>query len=114
MANSNYFLVKIEKHTPLTFGNKKVDCFHKEMVGQTIKVKEADYEGSPFYHCATGESILKSDCMPVDPSRRMAKEKRFSKVFKVKKVRKNTGAVEMTDGTVVNKTEFERNWLFVN
>lgn len=111
---ATYFKVKIEKHTPLTFGNRKVDVFHKDMVGQTILVKEANYEGSPFYECKTGESILKSDCMPIKVELRQAKEKRFSKVYNVKKVRKNSGCVEMTDGTIVNKVEFERNWTYVN
>ena len=59
---NNYFKVKIVKHTPLLFQNKHEDCWHKDKVGQTILVKNTDWDGA-YYEAKTGESILKSDCL---------------------------------------------------
>ena len=61
MAKQKWFDVKITKHTKLLFGNKYEDAFHKDMVGETISVKEVDW-ASAYYEVKSGESILKTDC----------------------------------------------------
>jgi hypothetical protein len=60
-----YFKVRILRATKLTFGNDKVDPFHVDKIGKVILVKKASYEGSPYYHCKTGESILRHDVEPI-------------------------------------------------
>lgn len=62
-----YFKVKIIKHTQLLFGNKKEDMFHKDMIGQTISVRNSTDPNSTYYECETGESILKSDVLSLEP-----------------------------------------------
>ena len=56
-----YFKVRIIKHTPLIFGNKPVNAFHKDLVGKVILVRDTPHRGA-YYECKTGESILKHDC----------------------------------------------------
>ena len=56
-----WFKVRIKQHTPLLFGSRYEDAFHKDKIGDVILVREASYEGSPYYECKTGESILKID-----------------------------------------------------
>lgn len=62
--NSPYFKIRIIKHTPLLFGNKHMDMFHKDLVGAVKLVKDTPHKGS-FFECKTGESILKSDCKKI-------------------------------------------------
>lgn len=62
--NSPYFKIRIIKHTPLTFGNRYVDAFHKDLVGKVKLVRDTPHQGA-YYECKTGESILKRDCKPI-------------------------------------------------
>jgi hypothetical protein len=58
---TEYFKIRIIKHTPLLFGNKYVDAFHKNMIGKIKLVKRTEHDGA-YFECKTGESILKRDC----------------------------------------------------
>jgi len=59
-----FFKVRIAQHTPLLFGNKHEDMFHKNMVGKIILVRNTAHNGA-YYECKTGESILKTDCVKI-------------------------------------------------
>ncbi len=74
MAKQKWFKVKIVKHTKLLFGNKKENMFHKDMVGETIEVKEHDWQ-SPYYEVKSGESILKIDCSELSKCEHFAFER---------------------------------------
>ena len=41
------------------------------------------------------------------------KNKQSTKKYKVKKVRQNSGALELSDGSMVPKEEFGLNWMIV-
>ena len=41
------------------------------------------------------------------------KNKQSTKKYKVKKVRQNSGTVELSDGSMVPKEEFGLNWMIV-
>ena len=64
----NYFKVKITKHTQLLFCSTKCDMFHSEKVGDVILVKKTQHNGA-FLECKTGDSILKTDVMPIAKGR---------------------------------------------
>lgn len=58
---SKFFRVRIVQHTRLSFCGKKVDMFHKDLIGKVITVKKTEWDGA-YYELKNGASILKSDC----------------------------------------------------
>ncbi len=38
------------------------------------------------------------------------RKKLSNRIFTIKSIRKS-GSIELTDGSIINKTEFERNWV---
>lgn len=58
---TEYFKVKIVKHTPLLFGNTYENMWHVNSIGKTIKVKKTLHDGA-YFECMDGSSILRYDC----------------------------------------------------